>query len=74
MEQHMGDGKTVRQAAKVMSEEAEGKWKPGSIDRLFRLYMNPNADDYPQKPRLIKDDPEYYTPLKYIEAVFFTIL
>ena len=69
MNELMEKGKSIRQGAKIMSEEAKGKWKPGSIDRLFRLYINPNADDYPQKPRQIKDDPEYYTPMKYIEAV-----
>lgn len=67
MNQLMEEGKSIRQAARIMAEECEAKWSAENIRGLFYAYVY--GWDSNQKPRQIKDDPEYYTPLKYIEAV-----
>ena len=70
MNQLMEGGHSIRQASRVMSKECEDRYKSGTIRKLFYDFMEARGNKSDQKPRQIKDDPEYYTPLKYIKAAY----
>ena len=57
MNQLMEEGHSQRKAAQIMEEEAEGKWKAGTIRQMFDRWMATNVATS-KKPKTKKEASE----------------